>query len=151
MVLNSPPFPFPDFTADVKIMRKIFAERGKFFVFRQRRGVLLKNFASKPIAVGINNHKCNRALSFVGIPSLSPPRKFPSVSTLISLPSFSFLRHLHTSGEQEKKGHSTTSLDPPFSPLLCLCHLLFHDKFIPRRPLRVTAFILSLAYHISHI
>lgn len=56
------PFPFPDFTADVKIMRKIFAERGKFFVFRQRRGVLLKNFASKPIAVGINNHKCNRAL-----------------------------------------------------------------------------------------
>jgi len=148
MVLNSFPLPF-EFTADTKIM-KIFEENGKFSVSCQQQIAPCKNFRPNQVAVELIITNVVES-SFVEIPSLSSLRKFPSVSTLISLSSFSFLRHLHTSGEREKKGHSTTSLDPPFSPLLCLCHLLFHDKFIPRRPLRVTAFILSLAYHISHI
>lgn len=107
---------------------------------------------------GVNNHECSTALLVHGNSislslsfSRSAPRKFPPVSTLISPSSFSFLRHLHISRERGKKKGSLSTIF--FDPTLPLSrHLLLRDKFIPRRLLRLTAFILlSSTYHISHI
>lgn len=88
--------------ADAKIM-KIFADSGKFCVSRQQRVALVKNFRPN-MSDGnrINNPESGTAL--VRWNSTSPrPHELPPVSTLISPSFFSFLRHLHTSGEREKR------------------------------------------------
>lgn len=145
----------------MKIPREVSAFR---LTFSATTSSILQNFPSKPAARA--NLIITDAVwrSVMEIPSLYFSLS-PAPPLFLSLPveeipvgvhfNFSIVLFLPPTSARlwraRKKGHPMTFLDLPASRLLSPRHLPFHDKFISRRLLRLTAFILLLAYHISHI